>query len=409
MPVDDTGGDETSGQDGATEESESESEEEGSETMGVDDLPPPDLPPEPECGPTVVVGDSEYFVDASTSVEGAILAVVAEPSRDVRNPRAGVLTLDGLFVLEYDPELSELNLVAEVDFDVEGVVVDEGVRMDAADVSNDGLLDFVISSPGEAAWYLESDADGFTVVDVMHPQEGVVGGVALSGIRGYLSTTDPLVSVFENPPQYSHSAAVPVHSDWWIGSELGASFGVAYFAAGTDLYGVVTVVTNTGIYGPIDLGAPIVALERSALDEGVYAKANDIIAHVEIDQDLVGTSAAFPGGLEAFAALLEPEEQAERFIGQVESGAWVSGRFPELGDVDVSNVLCTADVPLGVESSFSSEAGPIGFVLESDGAIEVVRRQPRCGDTIVTPWAGEECDDGNDQEGDGCSAACTIE
>jgi cysteine-rich repeat protein len=32
-----------------------------------------------------------------------------------------------------------------------------------------------------------------------------------------------------------------------------------------------------------------------------------------------------------------------------------------------------------------------------------------CGDTIVQPGLGEECDDGNTEDGDGCSSTCQVE
>jgi cysteine-rich repeat protein len=31
-----------------------------------------------------------------------------------------------------------------------------------------------------------------------------------------------------------------------------------------------------------------------------------------------------------------------------------------------------------------------------------------CGDGVMTPFAGEVCDDGNAQSGDGCDANCTL-
>src|SRR5690606_34008867 len=34
---------------------------------------------------------------------------------------------------------------------------------------------------------------------------------------------------------------------------------------------------------------------------------------------------------------------------------------------------------------------------------------PYCGDTIMQTIYGEECDDGNNEDGDFCSATCTIE
>ena len=39
--------------------------------------------------------------------------------------------------------------------------------------------------------------------------------------------------------------------------------------------------------------------------------------------------------------------------------------------------------------------------------VECSDDEPYCGDLVVDP--GEQCDDGNDNNGDGCSAVCTIE
>jgi cysteine-rich repeat protein len=47
----------------------------------------------------------------------------------------------------------------------------------------------------------------------------------------------------------------------------------------------------------------------------------------------------------------------------------------------------------------------VGFVI---GRICEIEPAP-CGDSIVQPVAGEECDDGNTSNGDGCSATCTVE
>ena len=32
-----------------------------------------------------------------------------------------------------------------------------------------------------------------------------------------------------------------------------------------------------------------------------------------------------------------------------------------------------------------------------------------CGDGVVSTSIGEECDDGNHEDGDGCTATCTVE
>ncbi len=42
-----------------------------------------------------------------------------------------------------------------------------------------------------------------------------------------------------------------------------------------------------------------------------------------------------------------------------------------------------------------------------DSTVNLVRPTPRCGDGIVDPWA-EQCDDGNEEDGDSCSSDCQV-
>ena len=48
-----------------------------------------------------------------------------------------------------------------------------------------------------------------------------------------------------------------------------------------------------------------------------------------------------------------------------------------------------------------------GNTIDGDGCSSTCKIEPYCGDGTVD--AGEECDDGNNTDGDGCSAACTTE
>ncbi|MDH5469368.1 MAG: DUF4215 domain-containing protein [Gammaproteobacteria bacterium] len=48
-----------------------------------------------------------------------------------------------------------------------------------------------------------------------------------------------------------------------------------------------------------------------------------------------------------------------------------------------------------------------GNTIDGDGCSSLCTLEPFCGDGNVDP--GEACDDGNNINGDGCSAACTIE
>jgi len=74
----------------------------------------------------------------------------------------------------------------------------------------------------------------------------------------------------------------------------------------------------------------------------------------------------------------------------VDSCAGVAGCFN-----DPDNFLCDDSDPNTLDECSIADGGcvntPIAF----------------CGDGIVDP--GEECDDGNNDDGDGCSATCTVE
>ena len=48
-----------------------------------------------------------------------------------------------------------------------------------------------------------------------------------------------------------------------------------------------------------------------------------------------------------------------------------------------------------------------GNTVDGDGCSAVCTIEPFCGDGTLD--AGEQCDDGNNTDGDGCSAVCTIE
>ena len=80
-------------------------------------------------------------------------------------------------------------------------------------------------------------------------------------------------------------------------------------------------------------------------------------------------------------------------------------------------VLLALCVTLGLavgcskSSTIGDDAGPdITFdaAMPVDGGPTPVDGgpAPRCGDRSVDP--GEECDDGNDRDGDGCSSACQL-
>ena len=49
----------------------------------------------------------------------------------------------------------------------------------------------------------------------------------------------------------------------------------------------------------------------------------------------------------------------------------------------------------------------VELLFEVDGAPSKIALDPPCGDGV--PDSGEECDDGNNEDGDGCAADCTME
>jgi len=80
-----------------------------------------------------------------------------------------------------------------------------------------------------------------------------------------------------------------------------------------------------------------------------------------------------------------------------------------------ANLLATFNLPqVGDNGSAVIGLGPTPGVhrmvvtLNGSGAIDaIVYEAPLCGDGNLDP--GEECDDGNNLDGDGCSAQCTFE
>ncbi|HTR49396.1 MAG TPA: DUF4215 domain-containing protein [Kofleriaceae bacterium] len=75
-------------------------------------------------------------------------------------------------------------------------------------------------------------------------------------------------------------------------------------------------------------------------------------------------------------------------------------------DYDISSVAAnsSAQVTWSLASDSTNNFG--GWTLD-DVCIVGIPRVPRCGDGILDP--GEECDDGNNVSGDGCSATCSYD
>ncbi len=65
-------------------------------------------------------------------------------------------------------------------------------------------------------------------------------------------------------------------------------------------------------------------------------------------------------------------------------------------------------------SSSSTSAGPATDSATDSDAVDTTSTtgappEPVCGDGVVNADLGEECDDGNNEDGDGCAADCTNE
>jgi len=79
--------------------------------------------------------------------------------------------------------------------------------------------------------------------------------------------------------------------------------------------------------------------------------------------------------------------------------------------VDRTAELTPDDGPIGTIAAFGEDAAGEMYFATSNGELFKVVRDPMpqtdCGDGLLNP--GEECDDGNSEEGDGCSAFCRIE
>ncbi|ORY18719.1 hypothetical protein BCR34DRAFT_595948 [Clohesyomyces aquaticus] len=90
------------------------------------------------------------------------------------------------------------------------------------------------------------------------------------------------------------------------------------------------------------------------------------------------------------------------------------GEFPTLTDArricDIYWESCPGVCGDGILSPNNGEECDDGNNVDGDGCSTNCKlEKPRCGDGILSPNNGEECDDGNNVDGDGCSANCKIE
>ncbi len=66
-------------------------------------------------------------------------------------------------------------------------------------------------------------------------------------------------------------------------------------------------------------------------------------------------------------------------------------------------------VDVGEDCDVLGETGLYSTTIAGRQCTPICRFGPYCGDTILQTQYGEECDDGNNDDGDFCSASCTIE
>ena len=63
-----------------------------------------------------------------------------------------------------------------------------------------------------------------------------------------------------------------------------------------------------------------------------------------------------------------------------------------------------------VEHSNNNQTGCEGEAnIGLNSILQLDEPTPVCGDTLLDPDSGESCDDGNTENGDGCSSTCQIE
>jgi len=91
----------------------------------------------------------------------------------------------------------------------------------------------------------------------------------------------------------------------------------------------------------------------------------------------------------------------------------VSGGVSPAGAVDMcagpaESGAATLELPVHPDGPLYVVVDAVDASSAGEASLEATFA-PACGNAIVSEWANEDCDDGNTQDGDGCSATCTIE
>ena len=118
----------------------------------------------------------------------------------------------------------------------------------------------------------------------------------------------------------------------------------------------------------------------------------------------VGVAVSSTGAWAAFGACCKPDGTCWDAVSDSRCSLWEGEFF----DTQVcANVDCGADPYCGDGNLDPGEECDDGNNIDGDGCSAVCTIEPYCGDGNLDP--GEECDDGNNIDGDGCNADCMIE
>lgn len=156
-------------------------------------------------------------------------------------------------------------------------------------------------------------------------------------------------------------------------------------------------VEGAGIYGPNDPNA--LSLQNSLIIYNVATVKKDF-------QDLNSGAISKGHNLIGVADATLVQTQATDKLGadhSFETGSVVEGKLP--GSIYASVLSLAMGINKGdCNATETDQLGNARVGACDIGAVEAV-----CGDKIVQSTIGEECEDGNKVDGDGCSASCKIE
>src|SRR5439155_1002922 len=158
-------------------------------------------------------------------------------------------------------------------------------------------------------------------------------------------------------------------------------------------------------------GAHVYVAGRNDDSLAVFSRdaATGALTYVEIQRD--GYAGVVQGLLGAKAVAVSPDGAHVYAAGSLENALAVFGRDPDSGKLTYVGRL--RDGIAGVDGLHKAQAvavSPDGASVYAAGSADTavaVFRVRRCGDGVLDP--GEQCDDGNVQDGDCCSSTCRFE